>query len=267
MIGADILIGAALQVAPPPAATNDLECRLVTPAGATIMFGVSESRIGTPTIAIAPVQGSSWPQAAATGTVQSNLRPQAFASRAYGVGGGRNGPVVHFGSRQPGAQMLPATIYRTTRRDAVLPLAHGSCGRPPHRAETPAAPPSPTLARSADLLDPAGWPSETDCRVLRSDGRVEIVTYFTPDARSLTVAGGPFGPARSAARRQVLHSEGPVLASFAAPNGAGGIETLFVYGSWGARLLRIDPAAAAGQDQALYGICGLTGIVRRPTLE
>jgi hypothetical protein len=260
------LIAAMLQAGVPQSAGTDLQCRLVTPSGVVLRFDVSASEIGGPSVVLSPAIGSPWPEATVTAQRQPQLRPAAFASRAYAVGSGRDAPVVHFATPQGATATLPATIYRATRRDAVLPLAHGLCApaRPDARARPPAATAAPALT-PAGVLDPARWPSDDGCRLLRPDGTAETITYFTPDARSVRLAGGPFGLRPVVGRRDIVRSGAVTLSTFSAPGGTTGIETLFVYGSWAARLLRIEPASANGQ--VLYGICGLTGIVRRPVRE
>jgi hypothetical protein len=251
-----------LALAQPAAAEAVPVCSLVTPGGNAIGFFVGGDD-APDKIRLSATSGSIWPQA--------TLRASRLSSGRFAIGAERRGLALELGSLPAGQTQRSATLLLRDGERTSLPVAFGYCEDRPVDA-TAAAPSADPRAVGADnaAFNPARWP-QYDCALLLSNSRSLRFRFTLTERNDLRLESRELWSGRPVSTT-IRWAESPnsvQLGAFGSEGGPEGLQMMFVDDrSRGVKLFRFrklgDPSLP---NVSGYGICGFTGLVRRPVME
>ncbi len=256
MVTAALLLALAQPAEPVPT------CTLVAPGGQNIGFFIGGDE-APDKIRLSATPGSVWP----TATLRATRMNAAGANLRFTLGGDQGGLVLELGGLAVGRTQRPATLFRREGQHTTLPVAFGYCEDRPVSATAP-APSDDPAAVGADnpAFDPARWPQE-DCALLLSDGR-RLRFSFTLTGETQLRLGSPelwSGRTVSTEMTRLQARDSVQLGRFGSAGEPQGVQMMFVDQPLAVRLIRFralgEPSMA---DLTGYGICGISGIARRP---
>ncbi len=248
------LQGAATTTLPVP------NCALVTPRGDDIRFFIWSAE-GDDNIRLSPLPSAAWPRSTVVGVRRRMERGTRFDI------GSREGFMFDLKAQSPGESQRTATLFLRDGQRVTLPVAYGYCRDAPVTVE-PSEPGDQTDVGANDpAFDPSLWPDQ-DCGLVLADGRRTRFTFRLQRSNRVTLQSAELWSGRPVTTPIQWMPGDMQVGLFSQPGGFGGIQQMIIYGDRAVKLIRLSQLGERSPpDLNGYGICGYTGIERRPTRQ